>query len=75
MTPRELLEFADRIASDLLTIGQDNQISAKDLVMATAIAQRLIQTVTHPGDDVGASEAVREADATLAAANTISTVN
>ena len=75
MTPRELLEFADRIASDLLTIGQDNQISAKDLVMATAIAQRLLQTVTHPGDDVAVGEAVREADATLAAANTILTVN
>ena len=43
--------------------------------MATAIAQRLLQTVTHPGDDVAVGEAVREADATLAAANTILTVN
>ena len=75
MTPRELLEFADRIASDLLTIGQEQQIPRRDLLMATAIAQDLLQTVLYQGDDEGVHEAVQEAHATLQAANTILEVN
>ena len=75
MDPRELLEFADRIASDLLTIGRENQISAKDLVMAAAIAQSLIQTAVFPGDEPGVNAAVQEAGATLQAANTLLVVN
>lgn len=75
MTPRELLEFADRVASDLLEIGQTNRIPPRDLLMATAIVQRIVQQVIAHGDDEAVSEAVREADATYQAASTLLEVN
>lgn len=75
MTPRELLEFADRIASDLLTIGQEQQIPYRDLLMATVIAQKLLQAVLYRGDSEAVNEAAQEADATYRAASTILEVN
>ena len=75
MTPRELLEFADRIASDLLTIGHEQQIPYRDLLMATVIAQKLLQSVLYHGDDEAVHEAAQEADATYQAASQILEVN
>ena len=75
MTPRELLEFADRIASDLLEIGHGQQIPKRDLLMAVVIAQKLLQGVLYHGDDIEVSEAAQEADATYKAASSILEVN
>ena len=75
MTPRELLEFADRVASDLLEIGQANQIPAKDLVMAVMLAQKLLQTVLLHDDNMLVNDAVQESDATYRAASSILELN
>lgn len=71
MTPRELLEFADKLASDLLTIGQENAIPPKDLLMATTIALKIMQTVLYQGDHDTLRLALQEADATYQAATQI----
>ena len=75
MTPRELLEFADRVASDLVEIGQANQISAKDLMMATMLAQKLLQTILLRDDNLLVNDATQESEATYRAASTILELN
>ena len=75
MTPRELLEFADRIATDLLEIGQANRVPHKDLVMAVMVAQRLLQTILFRDDYLLVNDAVQEADATYQAASKILETN
>lgn len=71
MTPRELLEFADKLAADLLSIGQENGIPPKDLLMATTIALKLMQTVLYQGDHETLRLTLQEADATYKAATQI----
>ena len=75
MTPRELLEFADRVASDLLEIGQAQQIPAKELVMVVMLAQRLLQTVLLRDDNMLVNDAVQESDATYRAASSFLELN
>ena len=75
MTPRELLEFADRVASDLLEIGQAQRIPAKDLVMGVMLAQKLLQTVLLRDDNLLVNDVAQEADATYRAASSILELN
>jgi len=64
LTQEESVALADQLAHDLLTLAQRNQIPPKDLVMALAMTQKLLQTVLYPGDELGFGMALHEADAT-----------
>lgn len=67
MTATKLMELADLLATDLLTFARENDVSAHDLMMATAMAERLLQTVLCPGDQQAVVDALQEADATFVA--------
>ena len=75
MTPRELLEFADRVAADLLTIGRDQQIPAKDLMMVVMLAQKILQTILLRDDHMLVNDAAQESEATYQAASSILELN
>lgn len=66
----QMMELADLIASDLLTFAADNGLTAHDLLMVTATAERLLQTAVCPGDKQAVTDALQEADATFVAVTT-----
>ena len=67
MSTTKLIELADLLANDLLTFAGDQGLSAHDLLMVTALSERLLQTAVCPGDDGSAIRAMQEAEATFIA--------
>ena len=69
LTTKQLVEVADAVATDLLHFGELHNLSAKDILMASMIAQRLVQSVTG-GDDLNCQQCLQEANATFRAVAT-----
>ncbi len=68
-TMTNVIELGDVLANDLLTFARENGISAHDLLVSTAIAERFLQrAVCATSQD--ALNAILEADATIGAAST-----
>lgn len=64
-----VIELGDVLANDLLTFAQENNITAHDLLVGTAIAERFLQrAVCATSQD--ALDAILEADATIGAVST-----
>jgi len=67
LSTQELIEAADSVASDLLVFARNHEISAHDLLMVTALAERLLQNALCGENPQAALHAVLEADATFTA--------
>jgi len=75
LTLWELVDLADRMTQDLQELAEKRQISAKDLLMAVSMAQKLLQTVLYPSDWGASNLVLQEADATYKAMSTILETN
>ena len=67
LTLSESVDLADRLAHDLLSMGRQNRIPPRDLIMSLAMAQKFIQKALYQGDDAEVMSAIREAEATFKA--------
>ena len=75
LTLWELVDLADRMTQDLQELAEKRQISAKDLLMAVSMAQKLLQTVLYPSDWGASNLVLQETDATYKAMSTILETN
>lgn len=66
MNTRTLIALADKLANDLLMFARENRLGSHDLLMATALSERLLQEAVA-SDPQDATKAVLEADATFKA--------
>lgn len=67
MTTEQMIHLADLLANDLVTFGGDQGLTAHDLLMVTAMAERLLQTVVAPQNPTAVLRAMQEAEATFVA--------
>jgi len=65
METSALLEFSDALAQDLLAMAKNRGLTAKELLLALAISEKLLQIVLL--DNAEAIDVTLEAEATFAA--------
>jgi hypothetical protein len=62
--PSNLVDFADQLAQELVTYADDNNITARELLMGLVLTERLLQQV-FPGPKLACLQAVLEGHATF----------
>jgi len=70
LTPENLIRLAEMLASDLIDVGRNNRIAPYDLLMAVAMAERVLQSALCPDDWDRVRQILQEADATFDAVTT-----
>ncbi len=64
--PSTLIDFADQLAQELVAYAEQNNLSAKELLMGLVMTERLL-TQVFPGPKFEAFQAVMEGHATFEA--------
>ena len=66
MTPKQMIDFADQLATQLVDYANRHEVCPRDLLMASSLGVHMLQAV-YPGTNDDKISVLQEASATFAA--------